>query len=93
MGRLQAGEMAGHAPIDVALHWHLICNHYPPLPTAMVETSKEAIQACNEGDSRREIALPESMKYKGRDTAPAGNIVDFAHLEEFLEEGVEYYID
>jgi hypothetical protein len=83
MGRLHAIEFA-QGDLDTGLTWHLQSNHYPPVPLIMLEPCKEAIQACNEEDWYREIALPEGVLYKGQTTAPAWVIVDQHHLDAWI---------
>jgi hypothetical protein len=92
MGSLQAMEMAEMLDIDSALAWHLQSNHYPPVPSSMVEPCKEAIQAGLEGDWFRLIELPNPVKYKGSSYAPADVIIAQHHLDAWLEldeEGLE----
>jgi len=63
---------------------HLTANHYPPVPTSMVSVCIEAIDAYNSGDHDAEIELPDGVSYKGRQTAPAGEIIDAHHLGEWI---------
>ncbi len=83
MGYLHAIEYAA-GDLDTGLTWHLQSNHYPPIPLTMLEPCKEAIQACNEENWYREIALPEGVLYKGQTTAPAWVIVDQHHLDAWI---------
>jgi len=86
MGRLGADSMKEVADdmgisLRQQLSWHLTGNHYPPVPTSMIEPCIQAIEAVREGDSEREIALPEGVSWRGRETAPANAIVEGHHLE------------
>ena len=81
MGRMQADEMARELPLDAALHWHLTCNHYPPLPVALVEPCKAAIEAGQDEDWLRPIPMPEGF----RQHVTAGDLIEGLHLESFLE--------
>jgi len=63
---------------------HLQSNHYPPVPTSMVEPCIEAIDKCNEGDSGALIDLPEGVTWRGETTAPAYSIVEAHHLEPWV---------
>jgi len=86
MGRLGAESMKEVADdmgisLRQQLSWHLTGNHYPPVPTSMIEPCIQAIEAVREGDSEREIALPEGVSWRGRETAPAYAIVEAHHLE------------
>lgn len=47
----------------------------------MIEPCIRAIEAVREGDSEREIALPEGVSWRGREAAPAHAIVEGHHLE------------
>ena len=86
MGRLQAEEMASLADLDTALSWHLTSNHYPPIPLSMLPVCKSAIEAFNDEDYLRQIALPEGVSYRGQPSAPARAIVEQHHLDSFLGE-------
>lgn len=84
MGRLQAEEMRRFGGDDVALEWHLSHNHYPPVPLSMVAPCKAAIEAFEDEDYHREIALPTGVSYRGKTTAPASAIVEQHHLNSFI---------
>lgn len=87
MGRLSLVEaIEWTESVDDALKWHLGSNHYPPVPSTMVAVCKEVILWCNEdGDPNHEFALPNDIQYKGATTAPAWAIVDWLHLDDFLD--------
>jgi hypothetical protein len=84
MGHLQALEFA-EGDLETGLTWHLLSNHYPPVPKSMVRVCMEAIDAMNEGDYYREIELPEGITYKGQTTAPAWDISNQHHLDAWIE--------
>ncbi len=85
MGHLQATEMSERLDMETALTWHLQHNHYPPVPTSMVETCITAINHANmEGDWHDEIELPEGITYRGRTTAPVYAIIEQHHLDAWL---------
>ena len=86
MGRLAAEDMAAHATLDVALSWHLTSNHYPPVPTTMIQPCKAAIEAYNEGGYDRIIPLPQGVSWRDSRGAPAWAIVEGHHLESFIEQ-------
>jgi len=71
--------------LEQQLAWHLTGNHYPPVPTSMVQPCIEAIQAINGGDYDKAIALPDGVGYKGRTDAPARAIAEAHHLDAFLD--------
>lgn len=75
--------------------WHLQGNHYPPVPTSMVQPCIEAIDAYWADDFDLEIKMPEGVLYKGQTTAPAWAIVEQHHLNAWCErdecDGYEEY--
>ena len=72
--------------LEVAIAMHLQGNHYPPVPTSMVEPCIEAIDAYYEEDYNRPIEMPEGVFYKGMKTAPASAIIEQHHLSAWLPE-------
>jgi len=83
MGNLQATEMANtpELTMEQALTWHLQVNHYPPVPTSMVQVCMEAIDAYWEDALDKEISLPEGISFRGSETAPARDIIIQHHLD------------
>lgn len=75
--------------LEQKLSWHLTSNHFPPVPTSMVQPCIEAIDAVNEGDYGKLIGLPDGVGYKGLTVAPASAIVEQHHLDAFLDEDGE----
>lgn len=69
----------------VAMHYHLTSNHYPPLPSALIEPCFAAIEAAQEGDYQRLIDLPEGLLLRGSHQATAEELVDTCHLDGFIE--------
>ena len=98
MGNNTANELASLSEygIDISLEQQiaiqLTSNHYPPIPTTMVQPCIEAIDACNAGETDLEIELPDGVSYKGFNVAPAWAIVEQHHLDSWLDYD-EYYID
>lgn len=88
MGRLSLTDMLDHATPSQALAWHLQANLYPPPPAFMRQPAADAIDACNEGEPDRPIALPEGTLYRGEPEAPARAIIDSFRLEAFLDSDV-----
>lgn len=70
--------------MEKAIGYHLQGNHYPPVPLTMVQPCLDAIQAYWEDEIDREIAMPEGVSYKGRDTAPAWAIIEQHHLDAWI---------
>ena len=90
MGRMGAEgfkEMIdqGMTSLDNALIWHLRSNHYPPLPSSMVEPCKTAIELANNDEWDELVQLPEGTTYKGEDCAPVWAIIEAHHLDSFLD--------
>jgi hypothetical protein len=87
MGSNFANDLANYdlgLDLSSAISIHLSANHYPPVPQSMVLPCIEAIEAYHELDSDREIAMPEGVSYRGRNTAPAWAIIEQHHLEAWL---------
>ena len=87
MGSNFANDLANYdlgLDLSTAISIHLSANHYPPVPQSMVLPCIEAIEAYHELDSDREIAMPEGVSYRGRNTAPAWAIIEQHHLEAWL---------
>lgn len=81
---LASGEFGISTESAIALH--LQYNHYPAIPTKMVEPCLEAIRACIEGNWHIEIPMPEGVSYKGLTTAPAWAIIEQHHLDAWIED-------
>lgn len=71
--------------LESQLHWHLVGNHFPPIPTSMIPVCIEAINAYNSGDGERLISLPDGVGYKGLTVAPADEIIVAHHLDAWIE--------
>lgn len=90
MGLTQAMGMAeqvgeGNIRRRAALTWHLTANHYPPIPEDMVNVALAAIEALEEGDPSRYIALPDGITHRRySEGVPASEVVDALHLEAFI---------
>ncbi len=87
MGSLQAQEMKELLELEPALAWHLAHNHYPPIPSMMIECCRAAINAGNFEEWDELIELPDGIEHKeyGREV-PARVLIEYAHLSDFLEE-------
>ena len=99
MGSNMATEMADgtledlgiHLDIETQIGIHLASNHYPPIPSIMIEPCIEAIDAVNDlGLWDLEIALPEGVSWRGLTSAPAHAIISNHHLEAWIIEREEY---
>lgn len=84
MGNLQAQEMGELLEIRQALSWHLTSNHFPPVPTIMIDPCLEAIANANDGEWDKMVSLPEGVGYKGLTVAPTEAIIEQHHLYSFL---------
>ena len=76
--------------LSTQLDFHLRANHYPPVPSSMVQPCIDAIVAYNDGDSNKEIELPQGISWRGEPNAPAYAIIEAHHLEAWLSE--DYYV-
>ena len=74
--------------LETQLKYHLQGNHYPPIPTAMVQPCIEAIDAYYDEDYSRKIELPMiddfQITWKGQTWTTASALVAHAHLEFFI---------
>ncbi len=75
--------------LETQLKYHLQGNHYPPIPTVMVQPCIEAIDAYYDEDYSRRIVLPVvdvfQISWKGNTWTTASALVSHAHLEWFIE--------
>lgn len=84
MGRHSLDGMLEVADFDTTLRWHLASNHYPPIPSVMVEPCKVAIANANAGEWDADIALPNGIQWRGNTTCPTHALIEHAHLDAFL---------
>jgi len=95
MGSNMATELAdGTLGLDMesAIAMHLRVNHYPPVPTTMVQPCMDAIDAYWEEDLNRHIELPDGVLWRGEEYAPAWAIIESHHLDAWCSED-EYLND
>lgn len=75
--------------LEIQLLYHLRGNHYPPVPSEMVQPCIEAIDAYYEEDYDRLIDMPKvgdfQILYKDSTQAPASAIVAQHHLSWFID--------
>ncbi len=88
MGNLNAmgfAEAVNEGSIDLrsSLSWHLSANHYPPVPTTMIDPCLAAIAAIDEDEPARLIDLPDGVTFRGAPSAPAYEVADAHHLQAF----------
>jgi len=85
MGSVFANDLADMAiDIRTQLKIHLKGNHYPPVPSSMVQPCLDAIDAYHEEDYSRLIKLPEGVSWRGEESAPASAIAEAHHLDAWL---------
>lgn len=99
MGSNLATEMADGTLEDLGINLtieqqigiHLSSNHYPPVPSSMIQPCIEAIDAVNDaGLWDLEIVLPDGITWKGSESAPAHAIIEAHHLNAWIIEREEY---
>lgn len=84
MGYNTAQELATILDLNSSIAMHLQANHYPPVPTSMVQPCIDAIDAYHDEDYQRLIELPEGISWRGETSAPASAIVEAHHLDAWL---------
>ena len=85
MGNNMATELANSdMDIRTSLRYHLTGNHYPPVPSSMVDACLDTIDAYHDEDYDRLIALPEGVSWRGETSAPAHAIAEAHHLDNWL---------
>lgn len=84
MGKLSAEAMIEVAEFRQALAWHLSSNHYPSIPSVMIEPCVQAIENANAGDYDAVITLPDGVLWRGNATCPTHALIEWAHLDAFL---------
>lgn len=86
MGSNFATELSdSELDLETQIGIHLTGNHYPPVPTSMINPCIAAINVCNAGMFSTLIALPDGITWRGKPAAPASAIVEAHHLEAWLE--------
>ncbi len=87
MGRNFSLELS-EAGVDLhtQIRTQLTHNHYPPVPTSMVEPCIEAIGKCNDDEQFELVDLPEGVTWRGRTQCPAYAIVEAHHLKPWLNQ-------
>ena len=75
----------GSITMEQAIEWHLVSNHFPPIPKSMVQPCMEAIVYANQGKWNKLVSLPEGVGYKGLTTAPVHAIIEQHHLENWVD--------
>ena len=70
--------------LDRQISIHFSSNCYPPVPQFMVQVAIEAIQAVNDEDYDREIALPEGVQFRNASTVKACEAVDALYLNAWV---------
>jgi hypothetical protein len=85
MGNNFAADLAEmDLDLNNAIAIHLTSNHYPPVPSSMVQPCIDAIDAINDEDGNRLIELPEGVSWRGETHAPAYAIAEAHHLHNWL---------
>lgn len=85
MGTLQAMEMAAHAPQEVALHWHLTSNHYPPVSPQFIEPAKKAIELAVRGWEEDESLWDTEIELPNGNIVTVLQVIEGLHLDAFVQ--------
>jgi hypothetical protein len=89
MGSNFATELAtgtlGQISLEEQIRIHLTSNHYPPVPSSMVQPCIEAIDAYWEDDGSSQIDLNGNI-WRGQSTAPAWAIIEGHHLDAWVSD-------
>ena len=88
MGSNFATDLADNELLDLDLETqigiHLSANHYPPVPSSMIQPCIDAIDAYYDEDYNRLIVLPTPITWRDQKSAPASAIVEAHHLDAWL---------
>jgi len=91
MGLSTAIDLKETLDLETSLRIHLSSNHYPPVPSSMVQPCIDTIDAYYDEDYQRLIELPEGVYWRGETSAPASAIAEAHHLDAWLPHA--YYCD
>jgi hypothetical protein len=88
MGSNFATDLADNELLELDLETqigiHLSANHYPPVPSSMIQPCIDAIDAYYDEDYNRLIVLPAPITWRDQKSAPASAIVEAHHLDAWL---------
>ena len=88
MGSNFAHDLANNELLELDLERqigiHLSANHYPPVPSSMIQPCIDAIDAYYDEDYNRLIVLPAPITWRDQKSAPASAIVEAHHLDAWL---------
>ena len=95
MGAQFAQEIAGDdlgLGMRESLGIHLRHNHYPPVPSQMIDVCINAIESFRKNGRKSldtRLGLPEGVSWKGQDTVPVHAVISNFHLDSWLEDDSE----
>lgn len=85
MGSLAARDMAAHTDLKTAVRWHLLHNHYPPVPESLVPACVRAIRRIRNGTDHKRVRLPRGVRHKTGATAVSPHtLAESFHLYDFV---------
>lgn len=72
--------------LEAVLTGHFRINHYPPLPTSLIDVAVKIIRGVNsdELDYQDNVTLPDGVLYRGQSEAPVYACIEAWHLEAWL---------
>jgi hypothetical protein len=85
MGNTFAADLVSmDLSLSDSIRIHLTSNHYPPVPSSMVQPCIDAIDAINDEQGETLIELPDGVLWRGQTHAPAYAIAEAHHLHNWL---------
>jgi hypothetical protein len=70
--------------LENAMFYHLRYNHYPPLPSVMVDACVKAIPYARQEDWEHRIRLPKGVTWGGKKTISVADVIEYHNLDSFL---------
>lgn len=81
----------GLCDLSVAIHGHLVANHWPPHSPRLVPFAEQAVERAAAGDWDADVSLPDGIALEHRATGQrrealtASEAVDWLHLRVFVD--------
>ncbi len=87
MGYNTAVDLAdAEISLEMGITYQLRNNHYPPVPTEMIDVCVRAVELCRQGITKCDITIKSPFKHRQYGWfVPAWVFVDAYHLEPWVE--------